>query len=137
MMSPVVRMSRPFSKAARKAEKRPPGRLSRHGLKLDGADQTEIAHVDDMRQPLERMDRVFRVASQVVSSRRRNFRRVLKRLESGAQRRRTSNRMKCQKKRTATVNRPGCNKAPRSANRMGALARHFGGRSHESRRLRA
>ena len=53
MMSPVVRIRMPFSKALRKAEKARLVGCAGDRLELDRADQAEVADVDDMRQALQ------------------------------------------------------------------------------------
>ena len=54
MMSPVVRISRPFSKALRKAVKARLVGCAGDRLQLDRADQAAVADVDDVRQALQR-----------------------------------------------------------------------------------
>ena len=66
MMSPVVRISSPFSKASRKAVKARLVGCAGDRLQLDRADQAEVADVDDVRQALQRMQRVVPVVGELA-----------------------------------------------------------------------
>ena len=59
MMSPVARTSSPRSKASTKRVCARLHRLAGNGIQLDGADQSDIADVDDVGQAFERVHRLF------------------------------------------------------------------------------
>ena len=66
MMSPVVRISTPFSKQRRNASNARVVGLAGRRLELDAGDHAEIAHVDHVRQLAQRVHGVFEVGRELA-----------------------------------------------------------------------
>ena len=73
MMSPVARTRRPRLERLDEARMRALARLAGDGIELDGADQPDIADVDDVRKAFQRMDGVLPIRRKLRGARQQSL----------------------------------------------------------------